>query len=57
MVSNGRYFLDIPTPKGLRIAAAVVGGSLSLAIVLYALAGKHLEDLLQKIGDSCIQAR
>lgn len=55
MVSNGRYFLDIPTRKGWIIAISVVVVSMILAGVLYGLADKHLKDYLLKIGDSCIQ--
>jgi uncharacterized membrane protein len=55
MVSNSRYFLDIPTRKGWVVAISVIVGSMILAGVLYGLADKGPKDYLQKIGDSCIQ--
>ena len=55
MVSKSRYFLDIPTLKGWIVAIGIMVVSMASAGVLYGLASKHIEDYLQKVGDSCIQ--
>jgi len=52
---NGRNFLDIPTPKGLRTAFVVIVVFMALGGVMYCLANKGLNDYVAKVGDCFIQ--
>jgi hypothetical protein len=52
---NGKAFLGIPTPKGLRTAFVVIIACMVLAGILYCLAGKPPKDYVAKVADTLIQ--
>ena len=52
---NGKAFLDIPTPKGLKTAFFVIIACMVLAGILYCLAGKPPKDYVVKVADTLIQ--
>ena len=55
MTQNGKTFLDIPTPKGLKTAFVVIVVFMVLAGGLYCLAGKPPKDYVAKVADTLIQ--
>ena len=52
---NGKAFLDIPTPKGLKTAFFVIIIFMALAGGLYCYEGKPLKDYVVKVADTLIQ--
>ena len=52
---NGKPFLDIPTPKGLRTAFLVIIIFMALAFGLYLYEAKPLKDYVIKVADTLIQ--
>jgi hypothetical protein len=52
---NGKPFLGIPTPKGLKTAFVVIIIFLALAAGLYCFADKGIKDYAAKVGDTFIQ--
>ena len=52
---NGRYFLDVPTGKGLIAASLAIVVFVGLAGVLYWLGGKSFADFGVKVADFLLQ--
>jgi len=52
---NGKPFLGIPTPKGLKTAFVVIIVFMALAGGLYCFVGKPPKDYVAKVADTLIQ--
>jgi len=54
-MANGRYFLDVPTRKGLIAAGVAIVAFLLLAYGLYWLGGKSNAEFGVKVADYLLQ--
>jgi cell shape-determining protein MreD len=55
MASNGKYFLDVPTKKGLIAAGIAIAVFLVVAYGLYLAGGKSSADFGIKVADFLLQ--